>query len=210
MTRIVLIRHGETDLNREKVFRGHLDAPLNENGILQADRLAVRLEGLKIDSIYSSPLSRARETAARVAAPRGLPVGIVNGLTDISYGDWEGISESDVRKRYPQLLHQWHTQPHRVKFPGGESLADVRRRAAKQLRRLVIENQGKAFLLCCHRVVNKVLLCVMLGKTNSFFWNIRQDNCCANFVSCGANGYVIELVNATSHLQGLNALEADI
>ena len=174
MTEIVLVRHGETDWNVEEVFRGRIDIELNETGMKQAELLAGYLKDLRIAAIYSSPLKRAQKTAEMIASYHNLDVEIAPGLIDFDFGKWQGLSHQAVKDRYKEPYAEWIKNPHRVKMPAGESLDDVRRRATSVVDSVVARYEGTAVLVS-HRVVNKVLICALLGLDNSHFWNIRQD-----------------------------------
>ncbi len=176
MTEIILVRHGETEWNVEEVFRGRVDIELNQTGTKQAELLAEYLSERKIDAIYSSPLKRAMKTAEIISGYHGLDVKIAPGLIDFDCGEWQGLSLQEVKDSYKDTYAEWASRPERVKIPGGESLNDVTQRAMKVVDDVIVK-YGGAVVLVAHRVVNKVLICALLGLNNSHFWNIRQDNC---------------------------------
>ena len=130
MTRIYLVRHGQTEWNRELRFRGRADIPLDEDGHKQASAIADTLRGKDINAIYTSPLRRSVETARPVAIVFRVETTTVQEFIDINYGDWEGLACDEVRQRYAAVYRQWSEHPDLVTFPGGESLDDVKRRAA--------------------------------------------------------------------------------
>ena len=170
MTTILLIRHGETDWNAEKIFRGRADIELNENGIKQAELLAKHLAGERIVAIYSSPLKRALRTAGIMAGSHQVDVTPALGLLDFDYGEWQGLSHHAVKEKYQTLYAQWLSNPHPLRVPGGESLDDVRGRVLKLIDEVISEYKGIVALVS-HRVVGKVLICALLGLDNSHFWN---------------------------------------
>lgn len=175
MSETLLIRHGETAWNAAGIFRGRADVPLSENGLRQAELLAEYLSDKKIDVIYASPLERARNMAEIITGRQGLEVKSAPDLIDIDFGEWQGLSHQEVKDRYPELHRQWVEYPERVMFPNGESLKQVRERAEGFVKRLAASYEGKTAALVAHRVVNKVLICALLGLDESHFWNIRQD-----------------------------------
>jgi broad specificity phosphatase PhoE len=174
MKRILLVRHGETEWNAQEIFRGRRDVPLNKVGVRQAQLLGDYLEDLKIEAIYSSPLRRALDTAASIAGHHGLTVSVAPDLIDINFGAWEGLTHQEVKSRYGELYRRWLQEPHLVRIPDGESLGDVRKRAGSVVAMAVSKHSG-AVVLVSHRVVNKVLICSLLGLDDSHFWDIRQD-----------------------------------
>ncbi len=201
MTKVMLVRHGETDWNREEVFRGRIDVELNQNGREQARALAEATGIFQIDAIYSSPLSRSLETARIVADVHHLDVEVAAGFIDLHYGEWQGLKHREVKEKYPDLYIRWQVSPHLVRFPGGESLEDMGKRALKELTTIVTEHEGQTVMIVSHRVVSKVILCSIIGLGNSHFWKIRQDNCCLNIFECSEDAYIIHLLNDICHLR---------
>ena len=201
MTKIILIRHGETDWNREQVFRGRIDVALNAVGVTQARAVKESLKDTGIDGICSSPLSRAFKTASIVGENRNVAVRVEEGFTDIDFGAWQGLSHREVKEEYNDLYETWLTQPQFVTFPGGESLDDVQKRSIQALEGTLKNNPGKTLALVSHRVVLKVLLCTMLGLELSHFWYLRQDTCAINRFECKDSHYFMTLLNDTCHLR---------
>jgi broad specificity phosphatase PhoE len=199
MTTLYLVRHGQTAWNREEVFRGRADIPLNETGRKEALLTGQYLERVKVDSLYSSPLSRAVETAEAIARYQGKEVQISQGLIDIDFGRWQGVSHEEVKERYGDLYRQWNDTPHLVRFPRGESLEDVRERALRVIDEIVRDHADETLLMVSHRVVNKTMLCGLLGLDNSHFWQIGQDTGCINILEFG-KGFILRRLNDTSHL----------
>jgi broad specificity phosphatase PhoE len=206
MTRVILVRHGQTAWNvgascaEGERFRGRIDLPLNERGHAQAQALAERLADEPIAAIYASPLQRAIETAEPTAQRLGLTVQPLEGIMDINYGDWQEHPHSEVARLYPALYRQWLQEPHKVRPPGGESLEEVRSRAMAVLDQIMARHQDGTILVTAHQVVNKVLVCAMLGLGNSHFWRIRQDNGCLNIFDYREGVFTAVLINDTCHL----------
>ena len=206
MTRIILVRHGQTAWNvgassaEGERFRGRIDLPLNERGRAEARALAERLADEPIAAIYSSPLQRAIETAEPTARRLGLVVQPLEGIIDINYGDWQEHPHSQVARLYPALYRQWLQGPHLVQFPGGESLEEVRDRAMAALQQVMARHRDQTILVAAHQVVNKVLVCAMLGLDNSHFWHIKQDNGCLNIFDYQEGVFIAILINDTCHL----------
>ena len=203
MTEIILARHGETEWNVAEVFRGRSDVELNETGIKQAKLLAEYLSDLKLDAIYSSPLKRALTTAEMIASYHKLDVEITPGLIDFDYGEWQGLPHQEVKDKYKELYAQWIRNPHQVKMPVGESLDEVRKRAIGVIDNVIAKYQGTVVLVS-HRVVNKVLICALLGLDNSHFWNIRQDTCGITTFIYENGRFILTKHNNTSYLKPLH------
>ena len=203
MTEIILARHGETEWNVEEVFRGRIDIELNETGLRQAELLAEYLSGIKIDAVYSSPLKRALKTAEMIASYHKLEVEIAPGLIDFDYGNWQGLAHQEVKDKYKELYAEWINSPDQVKMPTGESLSDVRERATGVVSDVIAKHEGTVVLVS-HRVVNKVLICALLGLDNSHFWNIRLDTCGITTFTYENKRFVLTEHNNTSYLKPLH------
>jgi len=200
MTKIILVRHGETAWNLEEIFRGRIDIELNETGLKQAELLAEYLSHLKLEAIYSSPLRRAIKTAEIIADYHKLGVEIAPGLIDFNYGEWQGQPHQEVKDKHKQLYAKWINRPHQVKIPAGESLDDVRERALDVVNNVVAKYEGTVALVS-HRVVNKVLICALLGLDNSHFWNIKQDTGAVTTFSYERERFILTEHNNISYLK---------
>ena len=198
MDGILIIRHGQTELNAREMFRGHLDVDLDEIGHRQVAALADYLVERDISVVLSSPLVRATSTAAPVAARHGLGVTIVPELADFDFGEWQGRALSEVAEACPDLFRQWQAVPHEVRIPGAETLADVWRRSGRVITEA--SRRGGTVLICSHRVVNKLLILRLLGLGMRHFWRIRQDTCGVTSFTCEHGGYVLERHNDRSFL----------
>jgi len=203
MTEIILARHGETEWNVAEIFRGRIDIELNQTGIKQAELLAEYLSSLKLDAIYSSPLKRALKTAEIIASYHKLDVEITPGLIDFDYGKWQGLPHQEVKDKYKELYAEWIKNPHQVKIPAGESLDEVRKRAIGVIDNVIAKYEGTVVLVS-HRVVNKVLICALLGLDNSHFWNIRQDTCGITTFIYENERFILTKHNNTSYLKPLH------
>jgi len=201
---VYLARHGETEWNKELRFRGRADIPLNQTGHKQAKAMADALADKKINAIYTSPLQRSIETALPTESAFGLRPTTLQGFIDINYGQWEGLAHGEVQARYADLYHQWEERPEAVKFPDGESLDEVRERSFSAFMDAVAENSGKSILVIPHRVINKVLLCAILGLSNAHFWLLKQDTGCINVIENVDDRFVLVKMNDTCHLKGIS------
>ena len=202
-TSIYLVRHGQTAWNKEEVFRGRTDIPLNETGLREAELAGGYLQHLEPHAIYTSPLSRAFQTAQEIARFHGLEIRPLEGLIDMSFGSWEGHSLKEVEEKDAGRYRQWREEPHLVKFPDGETLDEVRVRAMAALEWVIGQYPEKTVILVSHRVINKVILCGILGLDNSHFWQITQDTTAINLIQYRNGKYILSLMNETCHLKPL-------
>lgn len=210
-TRIVLVRHGRTTWNRESRFRGQFDVPLDEFGKKQARATACYVAARwPVVAVYASPLSRTMKTAEAIAQSQGLTAQSLAGLRDINFGEWQGHLATEVAQHYPTLYQAWTETPHTVQLPKGESLDIVRQRVTSALDEIIARHRGQTVALVSHTVVNRVLLCYVLGWGNDRFWRLGQETCAVNVFDVDDSGarhdFVVQLLNDTSHLYRLSAV----
>ncbi|HZP73212.1 MAG TPA: histidine phosphatase family protein [Gaiellaceae bacterium] len=148
MTTLLLVRHGETDWNSERRWQGHADEPLNETGRAQAREVADELADRSIDAVYSSDLSRARETAEIIAARLGLSVTTDARLREVDVGDWSGRLWSEIEQSDPLALERWHGGL--KAWNGGESYEEMGARVVAAVVELAARHQGETVLVVSH------------------------------------------------------------
>jgi broad specificity phosphatase PhoE len=148
VTELFLVRHGETDWNRERRFQGHADPPLNQAGRAQARELAKSLAGEGIDAIYTSDLRRARETAEILAARVGSDVVALRELREIDVGDWQGLTWPEIEERHPDGAARWGRDGHG--WDGGETYEQLRERIVAALRVIAERHPGQRVLVVGH------------------------------------------------------------
>ena len=210
-TKILIIRHGETAWNRNQIFRGIYDIPLNENGKQQAELAAQALKGIKIDAAYTSPLSRAKESAEIITKSFGISPVIHNGFIDMDYGEWTGKENSEVAKLWPDEHAAWIANPHTVRPPGGTTLKEIFNNSFTAMEELTKKHSGETIAIFSHRVVNKVLIIGALSLGLEQFPFIIQGNCCINQIERISSGYLIHSINDVSHIKnaGIDLLQND-
>lgn len=177
--RLFIVRHGETQWNRDGRFQGQQDTDLTDHGLSQGDSVAAYLAGHPFEAVVSSPLKRAHITGKKIAAACNIgQVEIDGDLTEINHGDWEGLLSSDVRERWPRILELWHSTPHTVIMPGegGESLRSVQLRSIRAVENIA-GRFSKDVCVTAHDAVIKVLLCHFLNAPLSSFWSFQIANC---------------------------------
>lgn len=141
------------------------------------------------------------DTAKPLAHSHHLKIRQSADLLDIDYGAWEGMAREDIRDKFPDLYATWVKTPARVKFPGGESLRQVRVRVENLLTNLCEEHLGETVALVSHRVTCHVTLAVALGMPNDAIWHLRQDIGCINEFQARDGVYVVTLLNQVDHLK---------
>jgi broad specificity phosphatase PhoE len=148
VTTIFLARHGESDWNVAKRFQGHSDRPLTERGRQQAHALADLAASQEIDAVYTSPLSRARETAEIVAARTGLEPVALPELREVDTGSWSGLSRADVEARFPEGFARWRSGG--SGWEDGESYEEMAERVIGALRRIADDHPDGRVLVISH------------------------------------------------------------
>jgi broad specificity phosphatase PhoE len=203
MTKVYVVRHGQTAWNLEEVFRGRMDIPLDETGKKEVHLAGEALKDETLHAIYSSPLSRSMETAENIAKFQNISVTPLESIIDISYGEWEGVGLVEVQKKYPDLYDLWLNEPHNITFPGGESLEQVRVRTQNAIDDLLEKHKDENIAIVAHRVPNKVICCSLIGIDNSNFWRIQQDTASTNLFIYKNGQWMISYLNDTSYLKVL-------
>jgi len=210
--RMLLVRHGETEWNRQKRFQGQIDIPLNENGKQQGEQAAAFLKDVKIDAAVTSSLSRPRETAEIILQHHpGVSLETTDGLKEIGHGEWEGLYEHEIESGYPGMLKQWQEHPETVQMPGdgGENLEQVWERAIATWQQIVAKYSGTdapvTVLVSAHDAINKALLCHVAGLGPESFWKFKQGNGAVSVIDYpdGVDSPpVLTAANITIHLSG--------
>ena len=208
--RLILVRHGETNWNKESRFQGIRDIPLNDNGRSQGRKVSTFLENVAIDFAVSSSMMRPKETAEIILEKHpGVKLETTPELIEICHGLWEGMLETEIEAEYSELLQQWKDRPETVQMPEGENLQQVWDRGVAAWHKIATDHSNtdnpETILVVAHDAINKVILCYLLGLKPDNFWNIKQGNCAVSVVDYpdGAAGKpVLQAINITTHLSG--------
>jgi probable phosphoglycerate mutase len=204
MTRIILVRHGHVEWIAPERFRGRAELPLSDLGRRQAQAAAGYIAASwKPEAVYTSPLGRCRETGAAIAAPFRLEPQPIEGLADIDYGEWQGLTREQAKERWPEETELWFRMPHLAAIPGGETLAAVLSRATAALRDILRRHPDGTVALVGHDSVNRVLLLFALEAPLSRYWHLRQEPCGVNELLFDNGSFIIGSINQTQHLAGL-------
>jgi probable phosphoglycerate mutase len=206
--RLLLVRHGETDWNREGRFQGQIDIPLNDNGLAQAEAARHFLEGVTIHRAWTSVMARPRRTAEVILEVHpGVELASTEGLVEIGHGLWEGRLEREIAEEWPDLLADWKRAPHTVEMPQGETLQDVWDRSIASWDAIARSLQdGETGLVVAHDAVNKTILCALLGLAPADIWAVKQGNggvTVIDYPQGASAGPVVACLNLTHHLGGV-------
>ena len=164
MVKFVIIRHGYSIANKERMFAGQMDVKLDELGYLQAEDTAKYvLDNYKIDAIYSSDLCRAVDTAKPLSDALGLPIITYKELREISAGCWEGMYIKDVKSEYPEEFSKWANDVGNARCGDGETTVELIERGRKILKKIARENEGKTVAVATHGGLIRAIRCLLLG-----------------------------------------------
>lgn len=198
--RLYLVRHGETDSNLQRRYQGQSDIPLNQTGIQQARKIAQRLSKEEIHAIYSSDLTRARETAEQIAQPHNLKVTSDIRWRELSFGNWEGLSYPEIQAKAPDELVLWQTDPAQYAPPHGETINQLATRVLSAFDELHALHAEQTVLVVSHSGPLQVLLCHALGLGFQHYWQFFIARTGLSIISWYPEGAILELFNDISHL----------
>src|SRR5579872_7384303 len=195
-TTLLLIRHGRTQSNIDNVYSGRTDEEMNAEGYIQLDKLSHRLKNMPITEIYSSPLRRTYTTAKQVAKELSISCKILEELTEIDLGIWQGLSREKVKRAWPQLWDQQLVDPGKIALPNGETFQQTMDRAIGAFENIAKTNINKCAAIVTHEIIIKMLVIYVLKAPTSIYHHFQID--CASITE-------VRIVNDKSKLIGLNS-----
>ncbi len=201
MTRLIIVRHAESEHNLLNKIQGHHDSRLSARGVRQARRLARRIKRLKIDKIYSSDLGRAYATTLEVTKHTKLPIVRDPFLREILLGDWEGMTPEEVDKLYDKGYQRWLKKPSACLIPKAEKIGHFRNRVTRRVREIARKNRGKTVLIVTHGGVITALLADWLGaEFDHLLLNLSIDNTSLTVVDETDTRTRLRQINDVAHL----------
>ena len=196
VNRVYLIRHGQIIGYEDFPVYGHTDVDLTETGVLQMQHMAERLRLVELKAIYSSDLKRSAEGARLIARYHDVPVHFLPQLREMYFGDWEGMTLSEIRSRFPEELQKRQADLVCYEIPGGgESIGHFSERIMNCLENILLEQTGHDIALVCHGGVNRIILCRALGLDFARMFNIHQGYGCLNIIDYFSDSTLVRLVN---------------
>ena len=175
MAKIILVRHGETDWDKEKRVRGTIDIPLNNEGKKEARDVSRLLEGFDINAVYSSPSTCCVSTALEIAAPHKLRVKKVRELKELYHGVWEGLRIEDIKKRYKKQYSAWKNSPINSAPPKGESISELYDRAVSAMHKMLDKHQGGNVCMVSGDMILNVMKCHLKNIEVDKIWKFSSD-----------------------------------
>jgi broad specificity phosphatase PhoE len=198
-TKLILIRHGETAWNAQRRYCGFKDVRLSAKGKLQAELLSKRLKAKNIDKVYTSDRKRALETAKVIF--RGYRIKKIPDLGEMHFGCFEGLTYTEIMRKYPQVYARWLKEPYGSRIPGGEDLAGFRKRVTFAFKKIISLNADKTIAVVCHGGTIGIFLSYIL-KTKDF-WKRVPHAASLSILECKNSKIKIRLFNDISHLVAL-------
>jgi alpha-ribazole phosphatase len=199
---VFLIRHGETEGDGERRYKGTIDVPLSERGVAQAESAAKFVKeyldeaGQTLHAVYCSDLIRSRKSAEPVAFEFGLTPQPVQGFRERSFGQWEGMTFDEIAGKWPDAFNDWASNPLKFSPMGGETTLEVKERVLHAFdETCVVRARPRNMAIVAHGGVNRVLLCYYLGMPYENIFRIEQDYSCVNIVEFHEGFPVVKILN---------------
>jgi probable phosphoglycerate mutase len=198
---LYMVRHGQTAASRENRFSGRSDPPLTAVGEAMAAAFARAYAGLTWNAIYTSPMLRTRQTADALCRLTGSEAVVEDGLTEIDYGDWEGLRQEEVKQRWPEAFEYWADDVASRGTPRGETAFQVAARAMRVVEAIRSRHQRGNVLLVSHKATLRVITCALLGLDLRLFRErIAQPVCAVSMFTVTGTTAVLTLHGDRSHL----------
>ncbi len=191
---IIFIRHPSTDGNEQKKYLGNTDAVLSRKGEKQARIIARFLRKKKISAVYSSALKRSFWLASLIAREHSLKVKQEKGLCEFDFGQWEGMTFDQIKKKYPRIAQKYLLDPLNVRIPGGESFSRFKNRVIMVIKKILRKEKGTVVIVG-HGGVNRIIFCFLMKIPFLRFWHIKQDVGAINAIEMNKGFNVISFLN---------------
>jgi alpha-ribazole phosphatase/probable phosphoglycerate mutase len=204
--RILVVRHGRTEWNDAHRFQGKSDIPLNETGLLQAEKTAKRLSSWPIDAVYTSPLTRAHRTASIIAAPHRKEPVVLEDLAELHFGEWEGLRIEGIREEKEELLSAWYKDPF-FHMPEGAETWDAFLARVERAVRVVLGSPHRNIAVVSHGGVVRALYVALLGLDPHTVWKLRMSNCALSGIEVRENETFLAFSNDELHLKEIDMPE---
>lgn len=200
MLRLFLVRHGETEWNKQGRLQGNSEVRLSSEGVRQARLLAEHLPFKHVDAIYSSDLSRALDTAKILAEHFKLPVKKIPNLREANFGDWEGRSIRELAEESPDDFGNFFIDPEKCHPPHGETFLECQARVMNVIREIIATHENKNVLIVSHGAAIRLIIGAALDMPIHRIWAISQFNTALNILRVDEGKFTAELINSTAHL----------
>lgn len=199
LTELYLLRHGETEWNKNSIIQGQTDTELNESGLKAARKAVDLFKEIELDYIYSSDLKRARKTAQFIAQDKNLAIRESSKIREIAFGDWEGLKYNQIKDNFPRRAAAWEEDPLHNSPNSGENLLDFKKRVDNFFQKILSKHQGGKILVVSHGGVIKTYLTSVLAIEVNKYWQFQIDNCSLTELKFYAQDPILSKLNFTNY-----------
>jgi len=196
ITKLILIRHGQTEWNLLKRYCGFVDLELNKKGKFQAGKLHKKMKSQSIHKVYASDRKRAVQTAGIVF--KNQHIEMMPDLREIHFGVFEGLTQDEILEKYPKIYKRWLKDPYSVTIPKGENLLKFKKRVVSAIKKIVKENSGKTVAVVCHGGAISIFINHLLKSKD--FWAQIPKSTAMSVVEFEKNKAKVKVFNDVSHL----------
>ena len=202
--RFIFVRHGETEWNIQGRYQGQSDIPLSEKGRAQVAALGKRFEGIPVDVVYSSPLQRAYDSARAIAEPKGLPIRLVEGIKELDFGRWDGLTLEMLREQFGDSFMKYRTEPFHYPMEGEGTLNRAKLRVGAALEEIKEEyrHTDKTVVVVAHGGILKLAIFYLLDMSSRFYRCIELDNTSLTILDIEEDRSILRVLNDAHHLDG--------
>lgn len=176
MTLLYLVRHGETELNSKGLYYGWTDCGLSDKGVIQAEKVSEMLKNIAFDQVISSPLTRAKETAAIVSGWELEKIFLDERLKELNFGFWEGKHYKTIQDSDKENWDLWVNDWKKASPPGGESFVSMYRRVRQCIKEILEKHEGQTLMVVTHQGCLRIIMCVLLGLKYEGYWRFTFDH----------------------------------
>jgi alpha-ribazole phosphatase len=201
MTKIIFVRHGQTEWNIAGKYQGQSDVELSSKGIEQAKCLAKAFPVKKLDAVYASDLKRAMVTAGIAVKKFQLPVQPEQAFREMDFGAWEGLTYAQIAAGWPEAIDNFFKRPDLLTVPDGETFVKLQDRAVTCVHELLRMHPDQTIAVFAHGAVLRTVLAAALHMPLRYLWSLRQDNTAVSIVRYEHDNTTVELLNSTAHLR---------
>lgn len=195
-TKLILIRHGQTNWNLKKRYSGFLDVSLNKNGKIQARKLCERLKNEDVHRVYSSDRKRAIQTARIIFS--GAEIKKIPDLREVHFGIFEGLTYKEIMRKHPVIFKKWLNDPFSITIPKGESLNNFKKRIIKSLKNIIARNKNKTVAVVSHGGSISIFFNTIMRSKE--FWRNIPGSASLSIVECKNGKARVKLFNDIKHL----------
>ena len=200
MTKLILVRHAQTIDNIKFILAGSIDSKISDIGRKQIKYLTNYLKDLNIDSIYTTTLSRTKETILEISKLKNIDIIELENLNEINFGDFEGMTFNDIQSLYPDEFQKIIDDGYDYKYPNGESLVNTYDRVCKEMDKIIKNSEGKTVLICSHGGTIRNIISYLITNTYENHWNFKIDNASVTTIDITDGFSVISKLNDTSFI----------